>query len=561
MKDRRTFSISTVLFPFLFFLVALGLPASCRAQSEETAVQVFERKPVVIQLTTEAGDRITIFGKAFLLERTRLPHYPPILHVQGTPFEMGYQHGVLLADRIEELISGVGSPMMFMMGGWDPATGQAPAQQQLQAGRALCKFAIQKCFLQPIQEKTPDYYEEMQGLAEGLKAAGSPVGLDEILAAVAMAELSQSRKLISDLAAEFASMDAPLYTPSKGCSDFAAWGSATKDGELIHGTNYDNEDFTMGRHGVVFIAKPQTGNAFLGLIHPGSPWPMRGMSIAGITVGEPTSVSSDNDIFTHPQVGHCCHMRRVLQYANNTTEAIAIMRELGGSTGWNIFTTDGKVPTAVDIQVSCTKQGVIHPIEGVDALWSTNQFTAYPGFQGYPEDGPNLVKDQMEYWGVSWEAVDTIEKWRGWMKENRGSNAGDTWARYERLRELLDQNYGQITPQKVIEFMSDPVLSKAGEKIQLSQSVEHLYGDERPIISQKMASVFSAVFVPNEAMAYVAMGAEPAQAGTYWPINLKEHLALLDALAKEEVYVRGVKSAEELLRSWAEETAKELDED
>ncbi len=530
MDSKKTVSGTFVIFLALC-VALLSVPVICTADSGDA--QAVGAKPQIIRIALDDGSKVSVYGKAFLLEKPGLPYYPPILHVQGTPYEMGYQHGVLLADRIEELISGVGTPMMYLLGGWNPESGQKPAPEQLEAGKAIVKLAIDRCFIGPIQEKAPDYLEEARGLADGLRAAGSPAGLDEVLAGIALAELTQNSDLAMKLAGELVSMQPkpPSTEGPKNCSDFAAWGTATKNGKLIHGTNYDNEDFTVGRRGVVLIAKPEKGNAFLGMIHPGSPWPMRGMSEAGITVGEPTSNSADNDILAHPQAGHCVQMRRVLQYANSTQDAINIMKDLGGSTGWNIFTTDGKVPSAVDIEVSCTMTGVVYPTKGTDALWSTNQFTAYPGFQGYPKDGPNLVKGQVEYWGVPWKKVNTIEKWQTWLRQNRAEIPGGTWARYERLRELLKENRGQITPEKVMAFLSDPVLSSADPKITLSEPVKHLFGNERPIVSQHLASVFSAVFVPADSIAYVAMGAEPAQAGKYWPINLKEQLRLMEAVS------------------------------
>lgn len=553
--SRKTVLVTSIASALLFVALIFSATTSLAQSNKENVLGL---KPHVISISTEDGSRITIYDKAFLLEKPHAPHYPPILHVQGTPYEMGYQHGVLIADRIEELISGVGTPMMYLLGGWNSESGEKPTPQHLEIGRAIVKLAIDRCFTEPIQEKAPDYFEEAKGLADGLKSTGSPAGMDEVLAAIALAELTQNSNLVMKLAGELASIQAQPSPkePLKNCSDFAAWGTATKDGKLIHGTNYDNEDFTIGRNGVVLIAKPQAGNAFLGMIHPGGPWPMRGMSEVGITIGEPTSNSADNDILANPQVGHCVHMRRVLQYANNTQDAINIMKDLGGSTGWNIFTTDGKAPTAVDIQVSCNKMGVVYPMEGADALWSTNQFTTYPGYQGCPANGPNLVKDQMEYWGVDWEEVDTIEKWQKWLTENKGKNPGDTWARYERLRELLNQNSGQITVEKVIEFMSDPVLSDKDERIPLSGPVMHMFGVERSIISQAMGSTFTAVFIPADGMAYVAMGAEPAQAGTYWPINLNDHLALMESFVENDIYNQDKQSIENLFQRWVGKTEK-----
>lgn len=557
----------TFLFSMIFCLATFYLTNPACAQSDEPGkvdnpdIGLLKGESRVVRITTEDGTRVSIYDKAFLIERPRLAHYPSILHVQGTPFEMGYQHGVLLAEQITEGLSGVGSPFFFMFGGWSPESGKMPTQQQLQAGYNICLLAAQKYFDKPMQQKVPGYYGELQGIAAGLRAAGSPVTFNDLLIAACMGEFTQMPDLLAKLAPKKTSLNISIPRLFKGCSDFAAWGEATEDGKLIHGTNLDMEGFDFLKRAIVMVARPESGNAFLGVIWPGSPWPMRGMSEAGITTGEPTSVSSDNDIVATPEVPHSSHMRRVLQCANSTQDAIDIMKELGGTTGWNIFTTDGNIPTAVDIEVSCTKMGVVYPAEGANALWSTNHYNAYPQWQDYPKEGPNLVKDQMEYWGVPWETVDTIEKWQKWMSENKATKPGGTWARYERLRELLKQNHGKITAEKVIGFMSDPVLSHAGKRTTLSGPVAHLYGIERPIISQVLSANYGCVFVPADGMAYVAAGAEPAQAGKYWPINLKEHLALMTAFEKERVSEQFGKLTENILQSWARGAEKKAAKD
>lgn len=128
---------------------------------EDSNIGVLKGKPQVIQIVTEDGTKITVYDKAFLIERPRLAHYPPILHVQGTPFEMGYEHGVLLAEQITEGMSGVASPFFFMFGGWSPESGKKPTQEQLQMGYNICLLAAQKYFDQPMQQKVPDYYNEI----------------------------------------------------------------------------------------------------------------------------------------------------------------------------------------------------------------------------------------------------------------------------------------------------------------------------------------------------------------------------------------------------------------
>ena len=74
-------------------------------------------KPRVIATALHDGTKISVYEKAFLVEKPQLEYFPPILHVQGTPYEMGYQHGVLLADRIEEMASSLFPPIAFILGG------------------------------------------------------------------------------------------------------------------------------------------------------------------------------------------------------------------------------------------------------------------------------------------------------------------------------------------------------------------------------------------------------------------------------------------------------------
>jgi hypothetical protein len=433
---------------------------------------------------------------------------------------MGYQYGYLLVDRITDLASGFLTPVYSMFGGWEPDGVTPPTPEQWELGRMWLYYVASTYFEPVIMEKAPEYYEEMQGVMAGLAAAGSPVSWEDVLIFNCIPEVLENMFF------------------GGGCSDCIVWGKATKNRGLIHGSNFDFETFNcLHKDMVVAVYNPErglvdpgtglTGHAFLGACIPGIVGTMRSINDVGITEGEPTSNSIDRDIIAHPEIPHLMHMRKVIQYSSSIQDAIRIMEFYGGTTGWNIVVADGKARYAADIEVSCNHMGVVYPMEGVDALWSTNQYVAYPGYQGYPLDGYNMVKDQMAWWGVPWEEVDTIEKWVAYLTAERWS----TWGRYEKLRELINANYGNIDIRKVMEFMSTYPLSRTPTSIQLAPECEQMYGFVRPIITMELASVLSVVFDTRSLTAWVALGAEPAQAGTYWPINLPFHLLLMQIYA------------------------------
>jgi isopenicillin-N N-acyltransferase-like protein len=120
------------------------------------------------------------------------PHFP-LLEVAGSAYEMGYQHGVQVADLIRRHVLWI-----------ERRTG-------LPRG-ALCDRA--RAFLPQIEALSPALVRELRGLA-----AGARIDLAEAL-------LCQVR---TDAA----------HVPSGGCTAFALTRSATADGQPLAGQNQD----------------------------------------------------------------------------------------------------------------------------------------------------------------------------------------------------------------------------------------------------------------------------------------------------------------------------------
>ncbi len=468
------------------------------------------------------SEKITTKNGGYLIERIHLQNFPWVLGLQGSPYEMGYQHGYLLAELIRKTASGFLTPTYAQFGGWQPESAKAPSMDQVNAGREVLFSVYQDYFEPHLKQQAPDLLEEMEGIADGVRDAGTGIPGQDILIGNCIPEITE---LLFYLPDSDASRDAPAVEP-KGCSDCVTWGKATISGNLLHGTNYDYSTFGVLHRGVgIAVVKPNRGNSFLAQCLAGMVGHYRGMNMQGITTGELTSDSADRDIKKNGRIPHAMHMRKLIQFSNNVRDAIQTMKKLKGTTGFNHVVADSKSNEVIDIESSCTKLGIVRPIKRLDALWSCNQSVAFPGFNEY--EGENLVLDQIRYWNADVKKVENIESWQEIVRTETDKRTY-SWQRYEALKRMVEKNYGAIDIDKMIEILSTwPLARQVDQRITIVEACNQLYDIHAPIKDMKLASIFSAVFDPQNDTAWIAVGAEPAQAGIYWPVNLPEHLDLL----------------------------------
>jgi len=437
---------------------------------------------------------------------------PSILHLQGSPFEIGEAHGYLLADKIRVFYSEYLSPIAGMFGGWSPLSGEPPTSDQMNSGlNNLYQSAKQKC-IPAIKEHEPNYWEELKGLYSGLQKKGCPMTWEDVLLGNCMPEASSI-----------------LHH----CSNFAAWDTATKDGKLIHGVNLDEETFGVLQNYIeVMIVKPDRGNSFVGMHLMGNISPNSWMNNEGLSYGEMTTNSVN---VKWPQIPHLMHGRKVAQLASTIKEAYRILGQTGGTTGWSNLISQGKgdSPHAADIEITGTEISIRYEDpQFPDVIWLTNTFRCYPGNQGY--EGYNMVKGQVDYWEqsdkssfpdyidatITWDDVDTLEKWQSKIR----------CPRYKKYEDMIKENFGKIDVAKAIEFQSDKTLTNErmiGE-IQLSPPCSHFFNKTKPIFSHKVYSIYSCIFIPEDGLAWIAMGKIPAQDGPFWRIYLPDHLELMN---------------------------------
>ena len=501
----------------------------------------------VLGCSSDSGDAGKDYGhllKGAFLEESLEENHPAVLHIEGNHYEMGFQQGYLLADRISEAYSTFFTFTAYLYHIYQGEPLVVLDQTQLKAFHELLIQQSKKYFLNVIEEKTPELLEEIQGMADGLAAKGSSFGFDDIVAMAGLIDVVDNQNMLFLDFFELAPNVAELPISGLACSGFAAWGSATFDGRIIHGANQDLPSVGLLDQTIVIVAKPDTGNPFLQVSFPG--WfTMSGMNEAGITASEMASPSSDTDLLENPEIPHTLGMRMMVQYANDLEQATETIKTYGGASGWNILVSDANTGEAVDIECSTLKMGPVYPwddpatlVNEAQGLCVTNQYMSCPGFRGY--SGENLTLDQMKYDGVDTSSWGTgneyMVHWEAQFQRDDYPRS-TSWDRWSRLWDLYASKYEAITVEDVIAFMSDTkegphggIISHASEETKWfdGEPVPQINGPDRAITFYTLASVYSCVFDPESSTKGVvwiaAAGAKPAQKGTFYPIDFGEML-------------------------------------
>jgi hypothetical protein len=228
------------------------------------------------------------------------------VHLEGTPRQIGFQHGYLLAREIEDNVH--------------VYTVSAPHAD----GRPWSFFReTGKNILWPHLDQ--EYQEELKGIVEGLQAQGSTLDLWDIVAL--NGELEISDYYLPTLNKKEGKPNPEAAVAPGKCSAFVATGSATKDGKIViahsNWSSYaEGERWTM-----VFDIVPSTGQHILmdglpGVITSQDDF---GVNSSGLMITETTlPMAKGFDVNGIPEFDRS---RKAMQYATSIDEYAAIMRK------------------------------------------------------------------------------------------------------------------------------------------------------------------------------------------------------------------------------------------
>ena len=243
-----------------------------------------------------------------------------VLHIEGEPYQRGYQHGQLLAPEIAAYLrccAAMQSP-------------KAPTE-----GWKVTRTLVNALFVRRCDR---EYLEEMKGIADGAAAAGArfderPVDLVDV---VGMNALPEIETLPSALEATPTGLegirfphDQPRAMPDPKpmhCSAFAATGPATADGKVVFGHITMFGLYASLHYNVWLDVKPAQGHRVLMQTYPGGI--QSGMDYylndAGLLVCETTIRQTRFDVQGSALASR---IRRALQYADAIDQAVEILRK------------------------------------------------------------------------------------------------------------------------------------------------------------------------------------------------------------------------------------------
>jgi hypothetical protein len=220
------------------------------------------------------------------------------VHLEGTPAEIGFQHGYLLAPEIQDNFTDISTELV----------------RGEHKDWAFFRNTAREIYWPRVEK---EYREELQGIADGLKAQGVKLDLWDVVAINGWMETPYYIKWLEHR---------PGPTADH-CSAFVATGSYTKDGRFVIGHN-DWTTYSSGeRWNVIFDVAPVAGHHFVmdgmpGLIHSGDDF---GLNSAGLVITETTI--SEFSGFDPQGVPEFVRARKAMQYASTIDDFARIMKD------------------------------------------------------------------------------------------------------------------------------------------------------------------------------------------------------------------------------------------
>jgi len=325
------------------------------------------------------------------------------VHLDGTPEQIGFEHGNLLAREIEDNVH----------------VYQVEAPNKYKRQWKFFREAAEKVLWPHVDA---EYQQELKGIAEGLHAQGSALDLWDVLALNGVIELTDY--YLPTVNASEAKANPPVAVAPGKCSAFIATGSATKDGKIVIAHSNWSSYAEGERWRMVFDIEPVSGQHFL---MDGTPGVITsqddfGVNASGLMITETTlPMAKGFDVNGIPEFDRS---RKAMQYATSIDEYAAIMRK-GNNGGYANSWLIGDRKTG---EIAYLELGLHHtPLtKKKDGYFVSSNFAADPGLvrDDTPGFNPNDAESSMN-------------------------------ARHIRAEQFMKEHYGQLDTTLAEAYLSD----------------------------------------------------------------------------------------------------------
>jgi hypothetical protein len=298
------------------------------------------------------------------------------LHIEGKPYERGYQHGYLMAKEIPEYLT----RCAILLAG--KAEGQS-----WDAYRTTANALFLRGFDREI-------LEEMRGIADGANAGGAKfldhkLDLTDIVVANTTVELGElaSAVKVTPTGLEDLHFNPPDYAARRSpatdhCSAFAATGSATRDGKMVIGHVTWWPQTLSEQTNVMLDIQPEKGHRMLIQSYPagiesGTDWYQNDV---GVVLTETTIDQTPFNIHGTPVAFRA---RIAIQYGGNIDEVVKLL----ATDNNGLYTNEWMIGDGKNNEIAMFELGTNHK-----RLWRSSKnewFGGTPGFYW----GDNNAKD------------------------------------------------------------------------------------------------------------------------------------------------------------------------
>lgn len=332
-----------------------------------------------------------------------------VLHLAGTPREMGFQHGRLLKEQVAGTIKRV----------LDPAG-------DLQKSPEFAAYMMMRPLMHDMLRKhiPARFVEEMQGLAEG---AGLPY--DQIEAG-------------------------NLFPEAFHCSGIALRGEATKGGALYQVRILDYMTMLgLQEAALVIVQEPEGGlQRWINVSFAGFIGSVTGMNAAQIAIGE----MGGQGVGHWDGVPMSFLIRDALERSSTLDEALAVFKQSKRTCEYYYVISDGKTREARGIW---TTPEVCEGIAPGESYAMFENMRPRGGAGGGKAFARGVKVDKTSEWCLTFKAEGRVQGFLALQPKDVLVLSGTD--RYRHFLERLMPRYGQVDEQALMELVKRPVSMKS----------------------------------------------------------------------------------------------------